>query len=67
LPATRAGLPGGLAKTLVVLADAGDTLFFDSAGYAVIGSNAGRDVYQKTGALYGLEVSPGVLQTPPSP
>lgn len=67
LPATRAGVPGGLAKTLVVLADEGDTVYFDSAGYSVIGSNAGRDVYQKTGAFYGLEVSPGVDLTPPSP
>jgi hypothetical protein len=67
LPQTRAGLPGGLAKTLVVLADAGDTLYFDTSGYAVIGSNAGRDVYQKVGAFYGLEVSPGVRLASPAP
>jgi hypothetical protein len=67
LPQTRAGLPGGLAKTLVVLADVGDSIYFDTTSYAVIGSNAGRDVYQKTGALYGLEVSPGVSLAPPPP
>jgi len=65
LPQTRAGLPAGMAKTLIVLADAGDTVRFDAAGYEIIGSNAGRDVYRKTDASYGIEISPGVTLSAP--
>ncbi len=65
LPQTRAGLPSGLAKTLVVLADAQDEVRFDPSGYELIGSNAGRDVYRKSGAFYGIEISPGVTLRAP--
>ena len=67
LPQTRAGLQAGLAKALVVLADAGDVLRFDTTGYDIVGSNAGRDVYSKSGAFYGVEISPGVTLSPPDP
>jgi hypothetical protein len=65
LPETRAGLPAGLAKTLVVLADAADQVRFDASAYALIGSNAGRDVYQKSGTFYGIEVSPDATLAAP--
>jgi hypothetical protein len=65
LPQTRPGLPSGLAKTLVVLADGDDELRFDASGYDLIGSNAGRDVYRKVDGFYGVEISPGVTLSPP--
>ena len=67
LPGSRPALQAGLAKILVVLGDAGDAVRFDTTGYDIIGSNAGRDVYRKTGAFYGVEISPGVALTPPDP
>jgi hypothetical protein len=65
LPQTRPGLPAGLAKTLIVLADADDELRFDASGYDLIGSNAGRDVYRKLDSFYGVEISPGVTLSSP--
>jgi FG-GAP repeat len=62
LPQSRPGLGAAFAKTLVVVGDAGDRVFVDRRDYAEPVRYAGRDVYQKNGAYYGLELSPGLLQ-----
>lgn len=53
----RPNAPSGLARTLVVLGDDGDRVVFDRSGYAQSGSNAGLEVWVKSGAAYGLEIS----------
>jgi hypothetical protein len=57
LPASRVGVPAELAKTLIVLGDVGDHGEFDFTGFERIADNAGRVVYRKSGAFYGLELS----------
>jgi hypothetical protein len=57
LPASRKDLPAQLAKTLVVLGDSGDHVDFDFAGFERLADNAGRAVYRKSGAFYGIELS----------
>ena len=46
-----------LSKTLVVIGDPGDRVIFDRAGYGELPSNAGRAVFGKAGAFYGLELT----------
>lgn len=60
LPASRAGVPAPLAKALIVLGDADDRLELDLAGFERIADNAGRLVYRKSGAFYGVELSPAL-------
>jgi FG-GAP repeat len=57
IPQNLPGYSFGLARRLTVLGDAEDTLQFDSTGYVELGDNAGRRVYGRPGAYYGLEVS----------
>jgi hypothetical protein len=47
----------GLAKVLTVLGDGADAVNMDLEGYEFYGSAAGRHLYRKTNASYGLEVS----------
>jgi hypothetical protein len=56
----RPGAPSGLARTLVILGNEGDRVVFDRSGYVESGSNAGLEVWAKSGAAYGLEISPSV-------
>jgi hypothetical protein len=56
----RPSAPSGLARTLVVLGDEGDRVVFDRSGYAQSGSNAGLEVWAKSGAAYGLEISQSI-------
>jgi hypothetical protein len=65
LPQVRPGLPAGLVKTLIVLGDVGDEVRLDASDYEAVGNNAGRDVYRKRGAFYGLELAPGVALVSP--
>jgi hypothetical protein len=58
IPQSRRGLPFGLAKTLTVLGGAEDRLLMDLSGYELAGENEGRQVYRRSDAFYGLEVSP---------
>jgi len=60
LPDNRPNAPSGLARTLVVLGDEGDHVVFDRSAYVQSGSNAGLEVWVKSGAVYGLEISPSV-------
>jgi hypothetical protein len=60
LPDSRAGLPFGLAKTLIVLGTNEDRVSMDIAPFELAGTNEGRRVYRRTGAFYGLEVSEAV-------
>lgn len=64
LPQSRPDAPANLAKTLVVHGDQGDRILVDSTGFEETSGNAGRIVYQRTGAFYGLEVSPRIAVLP---
>jgi hypothetical protein len=64
LPQRRNDVTAGLAKTLVVLGDSGDRVELDLTGYTPAGTNAGRDVYRKNDAFYGIELSQGVALPP---
>jgi len=64
LAVRRPGLPGGLARTLVLSGNAGDRVLFDLTGYSPGPSNAGRDVWLRDGGVYGLEATPGLIEAP---
>lgn len=63
LPASRVGVTDPLAKTLIVLGDSEDHVDLDFAGFERLADNAGRAVYRRSGAFYGLELS-AVLAPP---
>jgi hypothetical protein len=65
LPARRSDVTAGLAKALVILGDSGDTARLDLGNYASAGTNAGRNVYRRTDASYGLEVSADITISAP--
>ncbi len=66
LPHSQAGLPFNLAKSLVVLGDAADTLHMDlnASDWELAGMNAGRRVYRRIGAFYGLELASQLSVSP---
>jgi FG-GAP repeat protein len=67
-PSSQPSLPFELAKTLTVLGNGDDTLYFDLTGFVQAGAPEGRLVYVREGAYYGLEISPGLrVDWPPPP
>jgi hypothetical protein len=60
LPQSRAGLPFDLAKSLVILGGADDSISIDLTPYEQVGMNEGRLVYRRIGAYYGFELSPAI-------
>jgi hypothetical protein len=57
IPENQFGFSFGLARRLTILGDGEDTVRFDRTGFSERGVNAGRLVYGRDGAYYGLEVS----------
>ncbi len=57
IPQNHSGFVFGLARRLTILGDAEDSLRFDRTGFTQYGANAGRPVYGRAGAYYGLEAS----------
>jgi hypothetical protein len=64
IPQNHSGFAFSLARKLSVLGDAEDTLAFDLSGWSERGGSAGRIVYGKDGAYYGLEISQGLRVEP---
>ncbi len=73
LPQSQAALPFGLAKRLVVLGSASNTLrtTFDLGQWDRLGTDQGLDVYRPVGAFfgafYGLAISPALTVETASP
>ena len=65
VPQNRSGLPGGLRRSLVLRGDPGDRVVLDLSLYPLQTTrNAGRDVWVRDGAVYGLEATPGLIVPP---
>jgi hypothetical protein len=65
LPSSRPKRPAGLAKTLTVVGDAGDTLRVDLQNFDELQPSAGRRTFRRTGGYYGLEVEGEIAITAP--
>jgi hypothetical protein len=60
LPSSRPDAPPPMAKTLMVLGDAGDTVRLDLTGFDDLGIVEGRRILRRHGAYYGLELAEAI-------
>jgi len=56
VPESRGGLPGNLAKMLVVVGDADDTVQMDLSEYDVVDNQNGL-VYERIGQYFGVKLA----------